>query len=158
MRSKDSAVTVSPGRGSRSTLATRSRLTDPTTVISGGKRAQIVDRALEVLAQVEQTGPERGTVGGRLDARHVCKALEGADECSELEVGLGNGDRRRAGGRPGAHPPWTAQRLHVPSARAGGRRRAPTPRTRRAARSSGAPSPSRRAPRACRPSRVLLHE
>ena len=58
----DASVTVSPGRGSRSTRATKSRFAEPTTVRRGlgGKRAQVVQSAVqEVLAQVEEPRPER---------------------------------------------------------------------------------------------------
>src|SRR5579864_977945 len=95
MRSKADAVSVSPARGRRSTFATKSRLIDPMTVSSGGKGAQVVDRTLEVLAQVEQTGPERRAVGRSVDPSHVREALEGSYEHGQLEVGLGDADRRR---------------------------------------------------------------
>src|SRR5262245_46011111 len=93
MRLSVPPLSVSPGRGSRSTLATRSRLIEPTTVSSGGKRAQVDRRALEVLAQVEQAGPERGAVRRRVDPGHVREALQGAHEHGELEIRL-----RDAGG------------------------------------------------------------
>src|SRR5919106_3343480 len=89
MRSKVASVTVSPGCGSRSQRATRSRLTLPTTVRLGGKRAQVVETAVEqVLAQVEEAGPERVAVRHRLDPRGVGEALERSHEDGELEVGV----------------------------------------------------------------------
>jgi hypothetical protein len=59
-RSSVAPLSVSPGLGSRSTFATRSRLIDPTTLsrVLGGKCAQVDRGAFEVLAQVEETGPE----------------------------------------------------------------------------------------------------
>src|SRR2546426_6797778 len=90
-------VTVSPGRGRRSTLATRSRLTEPTTVSSVlcRKRAEVDRGPREVLAQVEEAGPERGAVRSRVDAGHVREPLQGADEHGKLEIRLC--DARRAG-------------------------------------------------------------
>src|SRR5215207_6362930 len=64
-RANVAPVIVSPGRGRRSALATRSRLIDPTTVSLGlgGKRAQVFQRPAEqVLAQVEEPGPERRAI------------------------------------------------------------------------------------------------
>src|SRR5207245_11305025 len=91
-------LSVSPGRGSVLTLVTRSRLIDPTTVRlrSGGKRAQVDRRALEILAEVEQAGPERRAVGHRLDAGHVGEALQRAHEYGELEICLCNARRIHA--------------------------------------------------------------
>src|SRR5919201_5896352 len=103
MRSYADAVTVSPGCGSRSTFATRSRLTEPTTVSSGGKRAQVADRALEVFAQVEQPGPQRRAVRCRVDAGHVREALQRAHEHRELEIRLRHADRRRGDARALEH-------------------------------------------------------
>jgi hypothetical protein len=67
-------------------------LIDPTTVrpVTGGKCAQVGLRALEVLAEVEESGPERGTVRHRVDAGHVGVALQSAYENGELEVRLRN--------------------------------------------------------------------
>src|SRR6188474_1541201 len=90
-RSKLASVTVSPGCGNRSHRATRSRLMLPTTVREtlGGKRAQVVDRAVqEVLAQVEEAGPERLAVGYRGEAGRRRQAFERAHEDGELEVGV----------------------------------------------------------------------
>src|ERR1051325_5295718 len=60
-RANAASVTVSPTRGAtRSPRATRSSLTEPTTVSRGlgGKRAQVFDGPPEqVLAQVEEAGP-----------------------------------------------------------------------------------------------------
>src|SRR5688572_13071923 len=87
--SRSALVSVSPGRGSFSTRATRSRLIEPTTATLGGKRAQIVEAAVEqVLAEVEEAGPERVAVRYRLDSRRVGKPLERAHEDCELEVGV----------------------------------------------------------------------
>ena len=61
-RSNVASVRVSPGRGSRSQRATRSRLIEPTTAIRGlgGKGAQVFERPAEqVLAEVEEAGPQR---------------------------------------------------------------------------------------------------
>ena len=59
-------VSVSPGLGRRGTVATRSRLIEPTTVRLGGKRAQVVEGAVEeVLAEVEEAGPERVAIRRR---------------------------------------------------------------------------------------------
>src|SRR6266511_1626404 len=97
MRSSVAPVRVSPARGRRSTFATRSRLIEPTTVTEAvacdadprrlgrlcrrsrlrGKRAQVARGTLEVLAQVEETGPERGAIRNRVDVGHVGKALQG---------------------------------------------------------------------------------
>src|SRR3954451_6981258 len=96
-RSKLASVTVSPGCGKRSQRATRSRLMLPTTVREtlGGKRAQVVDRAVQqVLAQVEEAGPERLAVGHRRKAGRRRKAFERAHENGQLEVGV-----RDTGGR-----------------------------------------------------------
>src|SRR5262245_9077985 len=90
MRSSVAPLSVSPGRGSRSTFATRSRLIDPTTVSSGGKRAEVDRRALQVLAQVEETGPEARTVRCGVDTGHVREALERPHEHRELEIRLGD--------------------------------------------------------------------
>ena len=63
----------------------------PTTVREtlGGKRAQVVDRAVQkVLAQVEEAGPERLAVGHRREADGCGKAFERAHENGELEVGV----------------------------------------------------------------------
>jgi hypothetical protein len=111
---------VAPGRGSRSTFATRSRLIDPTTESSkalacdagqwrsrglgsrdrlSGKCAQVERRAFQVLAQVEQARPKRRSVRDRLDPSHVGKALQRTDEHGELEIGLR--DPRRADAHPG---------------------------------------------------------
>src|SRR4029078_2183915 len=90
-RSKLASVTVSPGCGKRSQRATRSRLMLPTTVREtlGGKRAQVVDRAVqEVLAQVEEAGPERLAVGHRRKAGRRGQGFERAHENSELEIGV----------------------------------------------------------------------
>jgi hypothetical protein len=67
-------------------------LIDPTTVRvnSRGKCAQVGLGALEVLAEVEESGPERGTVRHRVDAGHVGEALQSAYEDGELEVRLRN--------------------------------------------------------------------
>src|SRR2546430_7227535 len=102
MRSSAAPVTVSPGRGRRSTLATRSRLTEPTTVSSGlcRKRAEVERGPREVLAQVEEAGPEGGAVGSGADAGHVREPLQSADEHGELQIRLR--DARRAGRDPGA--------------------------------------------------------
>src|SRR6186997_2221456 len=96
-RSKVASVTVSPGCGNRSHRATRSRLMLPTTVREtlGGKRAQVVDRAVqEILAQVEEAGPERLAIGHRGEAGRRGQAFERAHENGELEVGV-----RDTGGR-----------------------------------------------------------
>src|SRR5213592_4348645 len=97
-RSSVAPLSVSPGRGRRSTLVTKSRLIDPTTVTrtSGGKCAQVGRRALEILAEVEQAGPERRAVRHRVDARHVRETLQRAHEDGELEVRLRNACRVRA--------------------------------------------------------------
>ena len=63
----------------------------PTTVREtiGGKRAQVVDRAVqEVLAQVEEAGPERLAVGHRRKAGRRGQAFERAHENGELEIGV----------------------------------------------------------------------
>src|SRR4249919_1798216 len=86
-RAKVASVTVSPGRGSRSTRATRSRLTLPTTVMLGGKRSQVVHGGAEQrVAQVEETGPERGGIRRRVEPRRVGEALERAHEHGQLQV------------------------------------------------------------------------
>src|SRR6185369_5032060 len=60
-----------------------------------GKRAQVVDRAVqEVLAQVEEAGPERLAVGHRRKAGRRGQAFERAHENGELEIGM-----RDTGGR-----------------------------------------------------------
>ena len=61
---------------------------DPTTVsaVLSGKGAQVGLRALEVLAEIEQAGPERRAVRHRVDARHVRETLQRAYEDGELEV------------------------------------------------------------------------
>src|SRR5438552_2420128 len=94
-RSRVAPVNVSPGLGRRRTLVTRSRLIEPTTVrlVSGSKCAQVDRRTLEVLAEIEQTGPERGTIRHRLDPSHVGEALQCAHEDGELEVGLSDAGR-----------------------------------------------------------------
>src|SRR5688500_5235021 len=88
IRSSVAPVSVSPGRGSRSTCATRSRLIEPTTASSGGKGAQVARGPLEVLAQVEQPRPERGAIGHRVDPGHVGETVERTDEHRALEVRL----------------------------------------------------------------------
>src|SRR5439155_12108828 len=93
--SKVAPVTVSPGRGKRSQRTTKSRFTEPTTVSSGGKRAQVLDRAAEqVLAQVEEAGPERGAVRRRPDPGRVGEPGKGPEEDRELEVRLRHANRR----------------------------------------------------------------
>src|SRR4029079_5945537 len=95
-RSNVAPLTVSPGRGSRSTRATRSRLTDPTTVrlVLGGKRAQVLGRAPEqVLAQVEEAGPQGRPVGLGAEPRRGAQPLERSDEHRELEIRLRHPDR-----------------------------------------------------------------
>src|SRR5581483_755557 len=83
-RLKVAPDTDSPARGKRSTVATRSRLTDPTTVRCGdirgnlgdGQDAQVLERLPEqVVAQVEQPGPQRRAVERQLDARGVGEAF-----------------------------------------------------------------------------------
>jgi hypothetical protein len=54
----------------------------------GGKRAQVELGALEILAQVEQAGPERGSIRSGVDTGHVRKPLQRADEDGKLEVRL----------------------------------------------------------------------
>src|ERR1700730_17643129 len=100
-RSRVAPLRVSPGRGRRSTLVTRSRLIDPTTVrlVSGSKCAQVGLRAVEVLAQIEEAGPERGAVRHRVDAGHVGEALQRPHEDGELEVRLRDARRVRADAR-----------------------------------------------------------
>jgi len=73
-------------------------LIDPTTVsaVLSGKGAQVGLRALEVLAEIEQAGPERGAVRHRVDACHVRKTLQRAHEDGELEVRLRHARRVRA--------------------------------------------------------------
>src|SRR5262245_2848298 len=101
-RSKVASVTVSPGWGSRSHRATRSRLMLPTTVREtlGGKRAQVVDRAVqEVLAQVEETRPKRPAVGRVREAGRRGKTFECPNEHGQLQVGVGDtGGRSRHAG------------------------------------------------------------
>src|SRR2546421_426193 len=71
----------------------------PTTVkprTSGCNRAEIVDGTPEqVLAQVEETCPERGAVGRCLEPGRGGEPLEGTHEDGELEVGLCDPHRRR---------------------------------------------------------------
>ena len=73
-RSNVAPETVSPGRGSRSQRATRSRLTDPTTAIAGGasrsERCADPRRSVEeVLAKIEESCPERVPVGRSIPTR-----------------------------------------------------------------------------------------
>src|SRR5205823_2511412 len=97
-RSKVASVSVSPALGRRAERATRSRFAEPTTVSagadsSGGKRAEILDRATEqVLAQVEEAGPERRAVRGRADPSRVAEAGQRAEEDRELQVRLHHPD------------------------------------------------------------------
>src|SRR4029450_6210439 len=120
-RSSVASVTVSPGRGRRPTRAPRSRSAEPTTVSSGGNRPEVVQRAVEeVLAQVEEPGPERRAIrrppqppGGR-------QPLQRPDEHRELEVGVrdalgGDRDARPAEHRPPLHQ-LRGARLAVPGA------------------------------------------
>ena len=92
-RSSSASVTVSPGRGSRSQKPTRSRLIDPDRdarrqVSLRGERAEVVERAVhEVLAQVEEAGPERRAMRRRIEPRGRRQALERAHEHRQLEVG-----------------------------------------------------------------------
>src|SRR5215212_2056130 len=61
---------------------------------SSGQRAEVVQRAAEqVLAQVEQTGPERRAAERGPDPRRVGKALDGSYEHRQLDIGLRNPDR-----------------------------------------------------------------
>src|SRR2546421_231886 len=136
MRSSAAApVTVSPGRGRRSTLATRSRLTEPTTVSSVlcRKRAEVDRGPREVLAQVEEAGPAppaRSPPGRPHDAVP-----------------------------PPGHRRWMEPHRRGPSALVGGRTRGPQPRRRRAGPRAAVPSSiPRRDPRARRPTPALWRE
>src|SRR5215210_8095883 len=83
------SVMVSPGRGRFRTRATTSMLMDPTTVSSGGKRAEVFERSAEqVLAEVEEPRPERRAVRRRVHPDCGRQPLECADEHCELEVDL----------------------------------------------------------------------
>jgi len=69
-------------------------------VSAGGKRAQVFDGPPEqVLAQVEEAGPERRAVGRRAHARGVVEAGQRPQEDRELEVGLRDAHRRAAHAR-----------------------------------------------------------
>src|SRR6266508_3324009 len=97
------SLSVSPGLGRNRTRATRSRLTEPTTVIrtSRSKRAQIFDGPVqEVLAEVEEPGPERRAVGNGGQPNRRREALQSAHEDGELEIGVR--DPRRGGADAGA--------------------------------------------------------
>src|SRR5215203_5136060 len=124
---KNSAsVSVSPGLGRRSTRATRSRFAEPTTVsaTSGGKRAQVLDRAPEqVLAQVEEPGPERRAVGSRAHPGGRRETLERSHENGQLEIGLRHPHLGDAHARPCEHRAPVQElgdaRLSVPGAALG---------------------------------------
>src|SRR5215208_1584710 len=124
---KNSAsLTVSPGLGRRYTRATRSRFADPTTVsaTSGGKGAQVLDRTPEqVLAQVEEAGPQRRAVGSRAHPGGRREPLEGAHENGELQIRLGDPHLRDAHAGPCEHRAPVEElrraRLSIPGAALG---------------------------------------
>src|ERR671914_930456 len=70
-------------------------------MISGCEGPQILERSVEkVLPQVEETRPERGTIGRRVDSCRRAQSLERAHEHGQLEVRAG--DPGRAGVYAGA--------------------------------------------------------
>ena len=105
-RANVAPVTVSPARGRRSTRATRSRLTVPTTVIrthvprAAGPRAQAASarrsstvEPSSVSRRSNRPAQSDDAIRRRVESRGVGEALQGADEHRELEV------RRRRRGR-----------------------------------------------------------
>ena len=116
-------VSVSPGRGSRSQRATRSRLIEPTTAIAAqaaSARRSSSGAAEQVLAQVEEAGPERRAVGRRTDPRRVVEALRARARA------------RRARGRPARRGPASSARPRgrAPASQSISSRRARARRTR----------------------------
>ncbi len=61
--------------------------------------------AEEVLAQVEEAGPERAAIGARPPAHRGREAFEGPDEHGQLEVGRGDAVRRGRDARSREHGP-----------------------------------------------------
>ena len=172
-RSKSASVSVSPGRGSRSVNATRSRLALPTTVTwagardslpgapgecrLSGERSEVVDRAaaVEVLAEVEEPGPEGRAVGHGAPCGPTRRALRARARArrargTPARPAAGRRSRRRgAGRRPTRAPPppparrtRSAPRRRRPRARGGTARaaaRARRARSRRARPPAAAP-------------------
>ena len=92
-RSNVASETVSPGRGRRSQRATRSRLTEPTTVIVGGTRGRYPGRRVGSWA----------TAFGRCGTSTTSTARSGGS-------GRRSPTRRRSRPRRGAHPARTGRR------------------------------------------------
>ena len=100
-----------------------------------GQRPQVVDgAAVQVLAKIEEAGPERAPVGHRPQASRGGETFERAHEHRQLEVGLGHAIRRCGHAR-------AAERLvpvqHLPCARLAVPRAALRPRQARARGGSG---------------------
>ena len=91
-------MSVSPGLGSRGTVATRSRLIDPTTRSEADQAASARRSSRAPSSRFsrrsKRPGPERVAVGRRLEPRRVGEALERADEHGELQVGVRDAVRR----------------------------------------------------------------
>ena len=103
-----------PGSRERSTLVTRSRLIDPTTVRAQAASARRSTDARSRFSRRSNSPAQSDERSGTdVDARHVCETLQRAHEDGELEVRLRDACRIRGdAGALQAPAPTRAARLH----------------------------------------------